>query len=122
MSASWSVVSSKTKTKKKVSPSPKLHMVQVPRDDWCDEFTDTDRRIFLMLSKIFPKGLTAESIAKRLNASRKDTESPILTAADVGDLFYGDKEDVSDELTPYVIPVDSMARPKRWRIKATTDP
>lgn len=100
-------------------------MVQVPRDDWCDEFSDTERRIFLLLSKVFPKGLTAEEIATRLNKEEKPegvAEWPKLAASDVGDLFYGDKDDVSDELVPYVVPVNPKQRPKKWRIRATTDP
>lgn len=122
MSGSWSVVTSKAKNNNK-NPGPVLHMVQVPRDDWCDEFSDLERRIFLMLSKSFPKGLTAEGIARRLNAAATvEPESIIISAADIGDLFYGDKEDVSDELVPYVVPVNPAQRPKKWRIRSTTDP
>lgn len=109
----WSVVTVKRKPEK-----PTLHMVQIPRNDWCDEFTDTERRIFLLLSSVFPKGLTAEKIASHLNAA---AEWPVLTASDVGDLFYGDKEDVSDELMPYVVPINPTVRPKRWRVRATED-
>jgi hypothetical protein len=115
----------------KKSLKPTLHMVQIPRDDWCDEFTDTERRIFLLLSSVFPKGLTAGHIADRLNKDREQqivtgkrpeaVEWPVLEASDVGDLFYGDKEDVSDELMPYVVPVNPTHRPKRWRVKATED-
>lgn len=109
----WTVVAAPVEKKK-------LHMVQVPRDDWCDEFGECERRIFVLLSGVFPKGLTAEEIATRINAEGAMEQK--LTAADVGDLLYGDKDDVSDELVPYVVPVNPKQRPKRWRIRATTDP
>ena len=113
----WKTVES---VKKRNAP-PKLHMVQVPRDDWCDEFSETERRVFLLLSRVFPKGLTADDIARRLNKEKKDESQPTLTAADIGDLFYGDKEDVSDELVPYVVAINPNQRPRRWRVRATTD-
>lgn len=115
MKGGWKIV------EKKPKPSP-LHMVTVPRDDWCDEFGEPERRIFLLLSNIFPKGLTAEEIANHLNESAAAEQRPLMSAADVGDLLYGDKDDVSDELVPYVISINPKQRPRKWRIRATTDP
>jgi hypothetical protein len=111
------------KTVKNATPRPKkptLIMVQVARTDWCDEFNDTDRKIFRLLCDVFPAGLTAEQIAAKMN--EEDT-SAVLTSADIGDMFYGDNDanETSDELARYVVPVNPNQRPKRWRIRAESD-
>ena len=119
--SSWVVVESKKRTtnKKPVNMEP----LSVPALDWRDEFTITDRRIYSLLKKSFPKGLTAQVIAKKVNAKRKEGEGEYtIDASDIGNMFYGDKDDVSDELASYVVPVDPEERPKRWRLRSTTDP
>lgn len=105
-----------------------MEMVKVNQQDWRDEFTEMDRRIFQLVSSVFPKGLTAEEIAGRMNtyhrglSDEEDEDWPVLSASDVGDFFYGDKDNVSDELAPYVVPVPGVLKPRRWRIRATSDP
>lgn len=118
--SSWSVVESKKRPAKKTA---NMEPLSVPALDWRDEFIETDRRIYSLLKKSFPKGLTAQVIANKVNAKRREgADVPIITASDVGDMFYGDKDDVSDEMMPYVVPVDPDERPRRWRLRSTTDP
>jgi hypothetical protein len=109
----WKMVKKEARPKK-----PTLIMVQVARTDWCDEFNDTDRKIFRLLCDVFPAGLTAEQIAAKMNE-----EGAVLTSADIGDMFYGDNDanETSDELARYVVPVNPNQRPKRWRIRAESD-
>lgn len=111
--AGWTTVGV-TKPK---APRPQRAMVDVPRADWCDEWSDDERALFVMLRNAtkVPKthrgdhgGMSAKQLALELSASSGEEH----TKESVGKLLYG------DNMAPYLVRRDG-SYDRLWHVAVT---
>jgi hypothetical protein len=69
------------------------------------EWDATERYVFAELQKVFPGGLTAKEIAKKVGVSVQE----------MGDILYGDGN-VSN-LSEFVQPIERKQQSRVWRIR-----
>ncbi len=112
----WTAVAKKSAPRKqKQKQRAAAPLVDVPRDEWVDEWNDVERDLFVIMRDVAPRAMTAAKLAVALEAKRREAgDTDPYDKEAVGNYLYG------DNMAPYV--VRSGHPPGRvWRVANTLD-